>query len=102
MSVTVETAKVYRGGGRRYLTLRSAIQAEAKKIIEAKYPTERTSYGSHGEIEDPGWYWRDGLKRSDVLFRRLCRVIRASIAAPGSGALGDGGRDPATPQGGTE
>jgi hypothetical protein len=79
--ITIETAKVYRGGGRRYLTLRSAVQAEARKIIEAKYPSERayTSY-DHQEHE-PGWYWRDGLKRSDVLFRRLCRLIRAGIAA---------------------
>jgi hypothetical protein len=81
--ITIETAKVYRGGGRRYLTLRSAVHAEAKKLIETKYPTERVVYGSHGEIEDPGWYWRDGLKRSDVLFRRVCRLVKAGAATPG-------------------
>jgi hypothetical protein len=91
--ITVETAKVYRGGGRRYLTMRSAIHAEAKKLIEAKHPTERTAYGRNGEIVEPGWYWREKLNRSDVLFRRVCRLVKSAgtpvhgesrVSAPGA------------------
>lgn len=78
--VTTEKTTVYRGGGRRYLTLRSAVQAEARKIIEAKYPTERQYTSYDGQEPDPGWYWRDEIKRSDVLFRRVCRLVRAAAA----------------------
>lgn len=75
MPVTTETAKVYRGGGRRFFTLRAAIEAEAIQRIKAKHPTERPSPNSDGYPDEPGWYWRE-LPRSEVLFRRMCRVIR--------------------------
>jgi len=37
MSVTKETATVYRGGDRRYLTKRAAYYAEARKRWRVKY-----------------------------------------------------------------
>lgn len=90
--ITVETAKVYRGGGRRYLTLRSAIHAEAKKIIEAKYPSEKEYTSWDSSEHEPGWYWRDKIKRADVLFRRVCRLVRAAaIGAQHSQAAGGEG-----------
>lgn len=36
MSVQVETAKVYRGGGRRWFSLKAACNAEARSIMRAK------------------------------------------------------------------
>ena len=80
MPVSIETAKVYRGGNRRYLTLRSAIQAEARKLIETKYPREKASHDANGQQYDTGWHWRE-LQRSDVLFRRVCRLVKKSIKA---------------------
>ncbi len=84
--VKAELATVYRGGGRRYLTMRAAVQAEARKIIEAKHPTERSRTSSDGSEHESGWYWRDELKRSDVLFRRVCRLVRSSIGQSQGGA----------------
>lgn len=81
--VKTEVATVYRGGGRRYLTLRAAVHAEARKIIENKYPSEREYTSSDLQEHEPGWYWRDKLKRPDVLFRRVCRLVRANIAPSG-------------------
>lgn len=90
--VKAEVATIYRGGGRRYLTLRSAVQAEARKIIEAKYPTEREYTSGDMQIHEPGWYWRDGLKRSDVLFRRVCRLVRAAAEiSKATASAGEGG-----------
>lgn len=36
MSVTIETATAYRGGGRRWFTRRAAERAEAKAIIKRR------------------------------------------------------------------
>jgi len=86
--VTVETAKVYRGAGRRYFTKNAAIKAEAIAIIKARYPSEREHYDRNGYPEDPGFHWHE-LKRSEVMLRRMCRLIKAhgiSCSAPG----GDG------------
>ena len=73
--ITKETAIVYRGGGRRWLTLNAAVKAEAIVVIKKKHPSERGNM-TYPEC-DPGFYWRE-LPRSDVLLRRMCRVIRAS------------------------
>ena len=74
MMVTVETAKVYRGGGRRYLTKNAAIKAEAIKIIKAKHPTEH-EYTENGYCVDPGFHW-SSMPRSYVMLRRMCRLIK--------------------------
>jgi len=63
--------------GRRYLTLRGAISAEAGAIIKARHPTE-PSYEEYGRIILPGFHWRYDIGRSDVLHRRLCRIIKAA------------------------
>jgi hypothetical protein len=74
--ITVETATVYRGGGRRWLTLDAAVKAEAIKIIKAKHPSEHAEY-ENGMMYYPGFFWRD-LPRSDVILRRMCRLVRAA------------------------
>jgi len=75
-TVTPLTAKVWLSptSGRRYLTKRSAVLAEAKALIKKKYPTERSHTDSFGRIEDPGWHWTN-KPRSDVLLRRMCRLV---------------------------
>jgi hypothetical protein len=58
---------------RRYLTKRAAIHAEARALIEKRHPTERTEY-EQGQIIYGGWHWT-ALPRSEVLFRRVCRLV---------------------------
>ena len=78
MAITTEQATVYRGGGRRWFSLRAAVKAEAQTIIKAKHPSERPEY-ENGMCYYPGFHWRE-LPRSDVLLRRLCRLILAAHA----------------------
>lgn len=59
---------------RRYLTRRAAVSAEARAIIKDKYPNEDTEHDDSGRCTYPGWCWRE-LNRSEVLHRRLCRLI---------------------------
>jgi hypothetical protein len=73
MTVTTEAATVYRGGGRRWFSLKAAIKAEAVAIIKSKHPSEP----SEPEVSYAGWHWTM-LPRSDVLLRRMCRLVRAS------------------------
>lgn len=75
MSITRETATVYRGGGRRWFTLDAAVKAEAVRIIKAKYPTERAYREYNGNPGEPGWHWSQ-LPRSDVLLRRVRALVR--------------------------
>lgn len=77
MSVTKETATVYRGDGRRYLTKSAAIHAEAKALIKAKHPSEKPYYEPQGYCSYPGFHW-SSLQRSDVLLRRVTRLVRAA------------------------
>lgn len=77
--ITKEQATVYRGGGRRWLTRRAAIRAEAVAIIKCKHPTERSETDKQGRCIDPGWHWTD-LPRADVLLRRVARMVSATLA----------------------
>lgn len=70
MAVTIETAMVYRGGRRRYFTLAGAIKAEAITKIVAKHPHIPFDPET-GEV----FHW-SGLPRSEVLLRRMCRLVR--------------------------
>ena len=74
MGVSVETATVYRGGGRRWLTRKAAVKAEAIAVIKAKHPTERGETDHSIGYHDPGWHWTE-LRRSDVLLRRVMRMV---------------------------
>lgn len=60
---------------RHFLTKKAAILAEARVIILRKHPSE------------DNFSWRLDLKRSDVLYRRLTRIIKrqqpSAIAAGG-------------------
>ena len=73
MTVRAETATVWRGGRRRYLTKRAAIRAEAMAIIKEKYPSERPEYEQGHMIY--GGFHCTSLPRFDVLLRRMIRLI---------------------------
>jgi hypothetical protein len=60
---------------RHYLTKSGAVKAEARALIEAKHPTERPEFDGNGYMTDQGWHW-SMMDRSDVLLRRVCRLVR--------------------------
>ena len=61
---------------RRFLSKRAAIRAEARAIIERKHQRVRPEHDEIG-VTDPGFHWHD-LPRADVLFRRLCRLVKVT------------------------
>lgn len=75
--ITKETAVVWRGGRRRYLTKKSAIHAEAVSLIKEKYPNEQPEY-EQGHMTFPGWHWSE-MPRSEVLLRRVMRLVERTI-----------------------
>jgi len=80
MSVTSSQAVVYKGGGRRYLTLRSACIAEARALLKTRCECEVMDHGSMGTEYLTCWYHEE--EREKVLMRRLTggymRRFRAS------------------------
>lgn len=76
--VEAVTVKVYMAptAGRRYFSLSAACNAEARAIIQKKWPAEKPEY-EDGMRTYPGFHWRD-LPRSEVLHRRMVRLIRAT------------------------
>lgn len=70
-----QTAKVWYSParGRRFLSKRAAIKAEAASLIEQRYPTEPQERDNIG-VTYAGFHWHS-LPRAHVLHRRLCRII---------------------------
>lgn len=79
MAIELKPATAYysQAAGRRYFTKKAAIGAEARAIIKRRYPTEQPHSDESGRLEDPGFHWEQ-LPRSDVMHRRLCRLIEKS------------------------
>lgn len=77
MSVKAVIKTVYFSSlkNKHYQTRRAAIHADARGLLERKHPSEKyesdTGYG---------FYWKNDMPRSDVLFRRVCRLIEKSIS----------------------
>ena len=69
MPVTSSQAVVYKGGGRRYLTLKSACNAEARSLINARCDCEYMDHGPMGSEWLTCWWHED--ERNAVLMRRL-------------------------------
>lgn len=63
--------------GRRYLTLRSAADAEARAMLKRKYPTERPEY-ENGQCYFPGYHWSSD-ERLVKVHARLSRMILKSF-----------------------
>lgn len=80
MNVTVETATVYRGGGRRYFTKRAAISAEARAKLRERCDCD---YCDHPEMPGAGrehlpCQYHDGSERAYKILRRLTRLYMNS------------------------
>ena len=67
---------------RRYLTKKSAVRAEARALISRKHPTEKGEYDEAGMLTYEGWHWTS-LPRSDVLFRRVCKMVERKSSLAG-------------------
>jgi hypothetical protein len=74
VTIRIETAPIYRGGGRRYLTKRAAIKAEAIAAIKKKHPTEQPEF-ENGHMIYAGFHCTS-LPRFGVLLRRMMRLVR--------------------------
>ena len=76
--IEVLTRTVYRSTtkGRSYLTKSAAITAEARALIVKKHPSEQADYDNIGRCTYGGFHW-SSLPRSDVLFRRVRRLVLA-------------------------
>lgn len=82
MAVKAETATVYIGGGRRWLTLRTAARKEAHAKIIERHGCDCES----GDHETPpvycGWHPGGGVKEYETRLRRLSKIyIKAAKAA---------------------
>ena len=76
MNVVPEQATVYRGGGRRWFTLKGACSAEARAKIKERCECD---YCDHPEMpgagrEDLLCQYHDGSVRATEILRRLTRV----------------------------
>jgi hypothetical protein len=76
MKVSKETATVYRGGGRRWFTKKSACRAAARAKIKEKCYCD---YCDHPEMpgcptEDLPCQYHDGSDRAAKILRRLTNI----------------------------
>lgn len=70
--------------GRAFLTARAAADAEARALLQRKYPTERSVQDEIGRYEDTGWHWTADerlVRVHDRLKRNLLRRLRAAAKA---------------------
>lgn len=63
---------------RHYMSKAAAVKAEARALIKQRYPTEAAERDHIGQTY-PGFHWMD-MPRSDVLYRRVCRVVSRRAA----------------------
>lgn len=79
MAIESVVRTLYRSSraSRYYQSKTAAIAAEARAIIADRHPAERAEYDS-GHMIYPGSDWH-GLPRSEVLYRRVVRMVRAAF-----------------------
>lgn len=83
MNVIIETATVYRVGGRRYFTKRAAVAAEIRKKLKERCECD---YCDHPEMpschtEDLPCGYHDGSDRAVKIIRRLTRAYMKAVHA---------------------
>ena len=78
--IEIKNRAVFRStvAGKAFLTKTAAIRAEARALIRARYPTEQAYDDPAIGCFETGFHWRE-LHRSDVLYRRVCRLIKQSL-----------------------
>jgi len=79
LNITTETATVYRGGGRRWFSLKAACRAEAKEKLRKNCDCDTFDAGCYGEghitcaLHKP--------ERYPKIVRRLTRIYMAAYRA---------------------
>lgn len=84
-NIEVLTQTVYRSPtkGRRYLTARAAAHAEARALLDRKYPAERPDW----DVGDSGWHWSSderNVRTLDRLSRAILKRLRSAPQTPES------------------
>lgn len=79
----VETATVYRGGGRRWFTKKAACRADARARLKEGCECD---YCDHPEMPGAGrehlpCHYHDGSERATKILRRLTRIYIAASSA---------------------
>lgn len=85
MRIQADPAVVYRGGGRRYLTLLAACTAEARWKIKSNCLCDYVDHEGWGREHLPCSY-HDGSDHAEKMLRRLARLyMRAYRTSAGKG-----------------
>lgn len=69
--------------GRCYLSIKAAANAEARAMLDARYPSEEPEY-EQGRMYYPGWHWSSD-KRLVQVHKRLTRVLAKSFKLQAKG-----------------
>lgn len=81
--ISVETAKVYRAGGRRFFTLRAAAVGAARAKLHANCDCDYIDHEGYGR-QHLSCHYHDGSEHAEEVLRRLAnlymRAYRASRA----------------------
>ena len=73
--IKIENTVVFiAANGRRYITMRGAVNASASFRIRQKYPDEDSEYDNVG-MTYPGFHFLE-CDWGKKMFRRLCRIYR--------------------------
>lgn len=74
-AIQVESRPVYLAPtkGRRYLTAKAAAVAEARSMLNRKYPREEADY-EQGRMISPGWHWSEDQQHVTA-HKRLARMF---------------------------
>ena len=86
-AITKTTRHVFRAPtkGRDYLTVTAAVNAEARALMDKRYPAEREDYDGDGRCTYGGWHWNSDPKLVRVharLARLILRAFRQKQGAP--------------------
>lgn len=82
--VTVETAKVYRGGRRRYFTRRAAERAHVRTLLVKRCECETAETDDCGRVTCPGYQCRfhDGTEYGTRVVDRYRRMFMRATPSP--------------------
>jgi hypothetical protein len=79
--VTIETAIVYRGGRRRWLSMAAAVRAEAKELYRQRVKAKDRCDCEEGSYEGPGPHTCKYHSYDTDIRERFIRLVSRSIAA---------------------
>lgn len=80
--IHIETAKVYRAGGRRWFTKKAACRARAREIISERCDCEPNVRWGDGSCDvTSGWtcWYHKNPQRLEKAIRRMTRIIEKAL-----------------------